>query len=88
MKETIQTLRNVLLRTFLISLVIALLMAVAYYCGRSHWDRMIVDRLHLIDQSSLNVVVFSFFMLVRFYLLFILLAPALALHWTLKRLER
>lgn len=87
MKETIQILRNILLRTFLISLVFALLMATIYYTGRSCWDRMIVDRWHLIDQPSLNLVVVGFFTLVRFYLVFVLLAPALALHWTLRRLS-
>jgi hypothetical protein len=45
-----------------------------------------VVRLALIDQNSLNAIVVGFFVLIRFYLVFILLAPALALHWTLKRI--
>ena len=53
----------------------------------SHWNTMIVDRWQLIDQPSLNLVITGFFMLIRFYLVFALLAPALALHWTLKRLD-
>ena len=85
-KETLQILRNILLRTLLVSLAFAVLMATVYYTGRSHWDRMIVVHWQLIDQPSLNLVVVGFFTLVRFYLVFVLLAPALALHWTLKRL--
>ena len=63
MKETIQTLRNVLLRTFVISLAFALLTATVYYTGRTCWDRMIVDRWQLIDQPSLNLLVVGFFTL-------------------------
>jgi hypothetical protein len=88
MKETIQIFRNILFRTFLISVVFALLMASVYYGRRDCWDSLIVNRWGLIDQSSLNVVAVSFFSLIRFYLVFLLLSPALALHWTLKRLDR
>jgi len=88
MKETIQIFRNILFRTFLISVVFALLMASVYYGRRDYWDNLIVNRWGLIDQSSLNVVAVSFFSLIRFYLVFLLLSPAFALHWTLKRLDR
>ncbi len=85
MHETIRVIRDILFRLFLISLIMGLLFAGVYYGGRGYWDRLIVDRLGLIDEKSLNVVVMEFFVLIRFYLVFILLAPALALHWTLKR---
>jgi hypothetical protein len=87
MHETVRLIRDILLRTFLISLIIALLIVGIYYGGRHYWDDLMVGRLALIDQASLNVVVVGFFVLIRFYLVFILLAPALALHWTLKRLN-
>ena len=87
MHETIRIILDILFRLFLISLIMGLLFAGVYYGGRGYWDRLIVDRLGLIDEKSLNVVVMEFFVLIRFYLVFILLAPALALHWTLKRLK-
>jgi hypothetical protein len=87
MHETIRIIRDILFRLFLISLIMGLLFAGVYYGGRGYWDRLIVDRLGLIDEKSLNVVVMEFFVLIRFYLVFILLAPASALHWTLKRLK-
>ena len=87
MHETIRIIRDIFFRLFLISLIMGLLFAGVYYGGRGYWDRLIVDRLGLIDEKSLNVVVMEFFVLIRFYLVFILLAPALALHWTLKRLK-
>ena len=88
MHETVRLIRDILIRTFLISLIIALLIVGVYYGGRNYWDSLLVGRLALIDQDSLNMIVVSFFVLIRFHLLFILLAPALALHWTLKRLNR
>jgi hypothetical protein len=60
-KETLQTLRNILLRTLLVSLAFAVLTATVYYTGRSHWDRMMVDRWQLIDQLSLNLVIVGFY---------------------------
>ena len=87
MHETVRLIRDILLRTFLISLIIALLIAGVYYGVRSYWESLIVGRLEIIDQRSLNAIVVSFFALIRFYLIFILLAPALALHWTLKHLK-
>jgi hypothetical protein len=87
MHETVRLIRDILLRTLLISLIIALLIVGIYYGGRRYWDNLMVVRLALIEQGSLNVIVVSFFVLIRFYLIFILLAPALALHWTLKRLN-
>jgi hypothetical protein len=87
MHETIRVIRDILFRLFLISLIMGLLFAGVYYGGRGYWDRLIVDRLGLIDEKSLNVVVMEFFVLIRFYLVFIVLAPVLALHWTLKRME-
>jgi hypothetical protein len=87
MHDVVRLIRDILFRTFLVSLGITLLIVGFYFAGRSHWDRLMVERLQLIDQNSLNVIVMSFLVSIRFYLLFILLAPALALHWTLKRLE-
>ena len=87
MHETIRVIRDILFRLFLISLIMGLLFAGVYYGGRGYWNTLIVDRLGLIDEKSLNVVVMEFFVLIRFYLVFIVLAPVLALHWTLKRME-
>lgn len=87
MYETVRLIRDILLRTLLISLFFALLFAGVYYGARSYVESLLVTRLEIIDQGSLNAIVVGFFALIRIYLIFILLAPALALHWTLKRLK-
>jgi len=71
-----------------ISLAFAVLIAAIYYGGRSQWNKLMVDRCQRIDRPSLNLVITGFFMRIRFYRVFALLAPTLALHWTLKRLDR
>ena len=88
MSETIRVIRDVLFRTFLIGVAFGLLYVCIYYGWRDYWDDLMVVRWALIDKESLDVLTLSFFGLVRFYLVFILLAPTLALHWTLKRLAR
>jgi hypothetical protein len=88
MKETIRVIRDILFRTFLIGVFFGLLYACAFYGWRDYWGTLLVARWALIDQDSLNLLTLGFFGLIRFYLVFILLAPALALHWTLKRMER
>ena len=86
MNETIRVIRNVLLRTFLIGVVFGLLYVCIYFGWRDYWDELVVVRFALIDQKTLETLTMGFFGLIRFYLVFILLTPALALHWTLKRL--
>ena len=88
MNETIRVIRDALFRTFFIGLIFGLFYVCVYYGWRDFWDGLIVARWALIEQKSLDVLTMSFFGLIRFYLVFILLAPALALHWTLKLLER
>lgn len=85
--KTIRVIRDTLLRAFLIGLLFGLLYAGVYYGGRGYWDRLMVDRWRVVDEKSLHVLALSFLTLIRFYLVFVLLIPALALHWTLKRLE-
>ena len=51
-------------------------------------DRVVGAGWQRIDRPSLNLVITGFFMRIRFYRVFALLAPTLALHWTLKRLDR
>ncbi len=88
MNETIRVIRDVLFRTFLIGVFFGLFYVCIYFGWRDYWDNLLVVRWALIDQKSLGILTLSFLGLIRFYLVFLLLAPALALHWTLKRLER
>ena len=47
------------------------------------WTGLAMSWFH-VDATQLGTVVLAFFTEIRFYFLFVLLAPALALHWTLR----
>ncbi len=81
--DTLRLLRNILLRCFAIAVVFALLMLVATLAAWPVWTGLAMRWFHA-DEAQLTNVVLSFFTAIRFYFLFILLAPALALHWTLR----
>lgn len=82
--ETLHLLRNLLLRTFVIGLVIVLLLGFATVAGWQTWTLTASEWLHA-DEITVTRVILEFFLSVRFFLLFIVLAPAIAIHWTLKR---
>ena len=80
--DTLRLVRNVLLRCFAIGVVFAVLTLIAMLAAWPVWTDLAVRWFHA-DQAQLGVVALQFFTAIRFYFLFVLLAPALALHWTL-----
>ena len=81
--ETLRLLRDILLRCFAIGVVFALLTLVATLLAWPVWTGLATRWFH-VDEAQLGNVVLAFFTGTRFYFLFVLLAPALALHWTLR----
>jgi len=81
--DTLRLIRNILLKCFAIGVVFALLMLIATLAAWPVWTGLAVRWFH-VDEAQLGNVVLAFFTAIRFYFLFVLLAPALALHWTLR----
>jgi len=81
--ETVRILRNVFLRTFLVGAGIGLLFAVATLAGWNLWMPLGARLFHT-DEATVTVATLQFFVALRFFLWFVVLAPALAMHWTLK----
>lgn len=81
--ETIRFLRNVLLRTFAVTFVLNLMMAAATFGLWNFWTSTTGQWFHT-DPESMGPVMVNFFTATKFFALFVLLGPALALHWTLK----
>ncbi len=80
-RELIILWRNILLRSFVVSLGLAILLllpTMLLWHTASGW----VQYLFGVDQRALGRIVLQFFLNVRIVLLFFFLAPALALHWT------
>jgi hypothetical protein len=80
-RELIILCRNVLLRSFVVGIVLAILLFLAtipLWNTAAGW----VQYFFQLDQRALGRIVLQFFLNVRIVLLFFFLAPALALHWT------
>ena len=77
-------LRNLFLRAFVIGVVFALfywLITIALWHAYAPW---IMERFKL-DEKELGMLTLNFFANVRIVIVFFFLVPALALHWTSKR---
>jgi hypothetical protein len=88
--ETLRLLRNIFLRSFVVGAAISVSSQIATITFWTAWMNLAVTWFH-IDAALFTPVVVWFFTSVKFFLLFILLTPGLALHWTVrcekKRLE-
>ena len=75
--------RNFLFRTFIIGVLFAIFLGVITL---TFWDSWVSLSQHLfkIDEKELGELMLNFFMHVRLILLFLFLAPTLALHWMVK----
>lgn len=82
--QSLRLLRNVLLRSFVVGLIIAFVLGLGTMMSWTTFTEIMGSRLHA-DEATLAPLVLEFFLNVRFFLLFILLTPALAIHWTIKK---
>ena len=82
--ESLRLLRNILLRSALIGFLFGLIFGLTMMLGWKMWMGLLGHWFHT-DQSVLTPIVLSFFTEIRFFIVFILLTPGLAIHWTLKR---
>ncbi|MEK6780763.1 MAG: hypothetical protein AABY93_03605 [Bacteroidota bacterium] len=74
--------RNFLFRTFLISVLFAIFLAVVTF---AFWDSWVALLANLkIEEKELTELTLTFFLHVRILLVFILLAPTLSLHWMVR----
>ena len=76
--------RNLLLRTFLIGVGFAILLFVVIYFTRPVWETLTVN-LFGVEKRDAGILALDFFMNIRLVLVFIILSPALALHWMIKK---
>lgn len=79
--ETLRLIRNILLRSVVIGIVIALLMLVAMLAFWSFWTGLAMTWFRT-DEAHLSALVLRLFTEIRFFLVFVLLTPGLAIHWT------
>ena len=81
--DLLRLIRNLLLRLAAISFVLCLVMAFATVALWDTWAGLASQWFHM-TPAAIGPMVGNFFAFVKFYYVFVLLAPALALHWTIK----
>jgi hypothetical protein len=84
--DTLRLLRNILLRSFVVGVAFGLLFGIITFAGWNTWIGMATSLCHT-DEATLTKLILHFFVDLRFYLVFLLLTPGLALHWTLRKEE-
>lgn len=85
--ESLELIRNILLRTAAIAYGFAILSALATFVLWDTWTSLISQWFHT-TPAILGPLILAFFTAVKFYAIFMLLVPALALHWTIKAQRR
>jgi hypothetical protein len=82
--ETLRLFRNILLRSFAVGIVIVLISELITVSGWTIWTGLVGSLLHAKEADLISIVLW-FFTIAKLFLLFVVLTPALALHWTLKK---
>ena len=85
--DSLRLIRDILLRTVAVCFAITLFSAL---CTLTLWDTWsaLVCRWYHTTPEFVGQLILSFYASVKFYYIFVLLAPALALHWTIKAQEK
>jgi hypothetical protein len=82
--ETLRLLRNILLRSAALCYLVLILSAAVWIPFADTWTGLTTSWYHVTPEKVQNIVV-DFLSAAKFYAIFLLLVPGLALHWTLKR---
>ncbi len=82
-KQNLMLIRNIFFKTFIIGLLFTLFLFVMTATFWNQWSSFVYS-IFQVDQKELGKIVVRSFVNLRFYLIFILLVPAIGLHWTIK----
>jgi hypothetical protein len=82
--DALRLARNILLRSAAICYGFLIVSAVVWLPFADTWTGLTSSWYHVAPENVHNIVV-AFLSVAKFYAIFILLVPGLALHWTIKR---
>ncbi|HEY1871644.1 MAG TPA: hypothetical protein VGG71_11345 [Chitinophagaceae bacterium] len=83
-REKIVFFRNFLFRTFFIGVLFAIFILIIATAFKNTFD-VWAAKLFGMEKDEVGEILFGFFMNIRLVLLFLILSPAIALHWMLKK---
>lgn len=81
--NSIRMARNILLRTLAVIFCLNLFMFFSTFVFWDTWTSLATSWYH-VSPGELGSLMLNFFTTAKFIAIYILLAPAIALHWTLK----
>jgi hypothetical protein len=82
--DSLRLIRNILLRSVVVGIAFAAMLALVTFGAWDWWIGFATKLAHT-DEAHISSLVLTLFTEIRFLLVFILLTPALAIHWTIKR---
>lgn len=85
--ETLRFYRNLLFRTLVVIFFLNVLMYSATMALWDTWTGLVSAWFH-VPAEGLGATMLDFFTAVKFFAIYILLAPALALHWSIKAQQK
>lgn len=82
--DSLRQLRNILFRCVVVALLFAVLLAAVIFGAWDSWIGVATKLCHT-DDAHISSAMLTLFTEIRFLVVFLLLTPALAIHWTIKR---
>ena len=82
-KQKLILIRDFLFKTFIVSLVFAILLFVMTATFWDRWSSFLYMKFQ-VPKSTLGELVVDSFLHLRLYLVFVILTPAIAMHWLIK----
>lgn len=79
---------DILFRVFWIGFAFLMLAWLWFMLMHQYWYHLLVNQWQLGSSEFLNMLVISFFAMAKFVLFFYVLIPALAIRWTLRKLDK
>lgn len=79
--------RNLFFKILAVCFVLNVLAAAATFALWDTWTGLTASWFHSTPEA-IGPAVLNFFMYAKFYMIYVLLAPALALHWAVKEKEK
>lgn len=86
MLETLTVIRNILLRSFLISIIYTFIVLIVYLTIPNSIALM-VSSIYKINPTQVPILIIHFILMIKFFILFVLLFPALAIHWSIIKID-
>ena len=85
-KQNLILLRDFLFKMFIVSVIFAILLFIGTTLFWNIWASIIYTKFQ-VGEKELGELVVKFFINLRFFLIFLILTPAISLHWTIKSLK-